>query len=527
MTYSNAFTSIQNLILKTARHPAAVYVLVFLVSSMFAVSNVVLHDWGADMVSPFQYSDAEIYQHYAWMMAFVDTSGGELAKVVPPSPYVLLLVSAYKIFGSYLSVPFLLNAFLLAWATAFMFALCRNLFNTRTAIIAATITCLCGPFVFFAGFSMKAVAIPALIATSLFFLERFYSLKKLPHLCGFVFFTTLLILERNNFLLFVPVIPVFLFLFAKTKRTGFIYVTITAATFVLTLTMIRAPFSDAHTTSPLGTNFYIGNSLKANGAYIKVPRIRNNLIGHHIDAYEMVQKLHKEPISPLQADMWWIEQTFKEIAKDPSHFVLVNLRKVAMMMSAYSPDVPNYYPLWRWNDPFLSIALFDHGVILSLGCIGLFLLMRRSERKHPFYIYLLCLLAYGGTVTTFFVLERYRMPITTALIPVAAYALANITKLRVRGGQAFLALYFITHALNAMNPISVRAKNDPDFYRSYLIRERGENLQRHLLKVSAIKSNNPEDWKALSYAYFKLGFKTDSRLFLKKHRELLPRRENN
>ncbi|MCG8432786.1 MAG: hypothetical protein MJA83_01995, partial [Gammaproteobacteria bacterium] len=78
---------------------AALPALAWLSAFVFYLIYIASHGWGKELVSAYPYSDAELYLHLAWYIAFIDPSGGQLGSMIPPSPYVFFLAAGYKLFG--------------------------------------------------------------------------------------------------------------------------------------------------------------------------------------------------------------------------------------------------------------------------------------------------------------------------------------------------------------------------------------------------------------------------------------------
>jgi 4-amino-4-deoxy-L-arabinose transferase-like glycosyltransferase len=503
------------------KKPWSIPLALFLLTAAFMLAWLAWHGWGEGLITPYTRSDAAYYLHYAWMIAFVDPQGGELQHIIPPSPYVCLLIGAYKLLGPGLAVPYLVHAALYIATVLFIHAFTKNLFDRRTGAIAGVITCLCGPLLFYAGLTMKVIAVAAFTAAALYSLERYISRRRLHLLALTAVFTTLLALERNNAMIFIPALALLIGLPRAGLKTAAARAAVLAGAVSVTAILVSGPFADAHPTSPLGTNIYMGNSKIASGAYASVPGGRNNLVSDHTDLYQHASEQAGRPLSALETDLWWIQQTIDDIRDAPLGFLKLTARKTLMMFSAYSPGAPNRYRLWRWEDPFLAAAVFDYGLILALALPGVVLILRQRERRRWIIIHLALTSAYALTVIAFYVLERYRIPVMIALIPPAAWTIASLTR---KATPALLtsvvALYALTHLLTLANPVGSGWGPVNEDARKKLAGMRADYLEVYRDKVKAIETNDPQAWDRLAFHYYEQGMAGDGKLFLEKYNRL-------
>lgn len=499
--------------------------LVFLASAIFHTVRLAYYDWGWELVPAYIFSDAELYLHMAWFKAFVDFDGGMLKDIIPLSPYVLSQVLAYKLLGPHIVTPHITNSLLTSGAAVFMYLFAKNLFGNRVGLISAIILILCGPLLFYVGLTIKVPSTAFLLTAGLYFLERSIHTLQVRYMAMLSIFAVMLILERNNFLLEAPLILLIAFITPVSRKI------ITRRLLCLTIpgiavfTMFSIVFDSSHTTSPFALNVYTGNSRIATGAYVNIPGIRDNLIGQRQDlAHYPERKLGRE-LTDSEAAKYWISATLSDIYAHPLDFIKLLGKKCLMMLSRDAPGAPEYYALWRWHDPFLSVAAFDYGLILALAIPGLIIAWRNHPDRFRIRIFAAIPLVYSVGIVAFFILERYRFPVMIALIPFAAYTLATLfgrsrQKLKIGILTVTITMYLISFLLNSINPTGPGWSANPDKERELISKRIGENKLVYEYKYKAVQANDPYYWQELQTIYFKRRMREDARIFALRVKEL-------
>lgn len=497
---------------------------VFALAFIIQIAHLCYHDWGENLISTYKLSDAELYLHCAWFKAFIDSSGGMLGEIIPPSPYILLQVAAYKIFGFHYYTPFITNTLLASGAAVFMYLFSANLFNKKIGLISGLIFIFCGPLLFYSSLTMKTVSVMFMLTGSLYFLERSLKTLKPVHLICLSFFIALLILERNNFLLEAPLIILIALIgkpnkFLITKR-----LTCLVLPCIITLFIFLNVFNHASSTSPIGINLYSGNSKIATGSYVVLePLIRDDLIGSHKGPGKVAEQALGKKLTTLEVNQYWIEKTINDIIGSPVHFIKILSRKVLMVLSRDAPGSPEQYALWRWDNPFLKIALFDHGLILALAILGILIALKNNDNKNV-KIFILIPLIYSLTVIIFFINERYRFPIMITLIPFASLALYNIFTYPSKKQKLILItcsiiLYGSSYLANTINPIGPGWTDSPKEKRKTLLEKRKINKLSYIYKKKALQTNESKYWQLLSKAYQRRNMLIDAKIFNEKAQE--------
>lgn len=495
--------------------------LVFLAALALAIARMAGQGWGAGLITPFRYSDAEYYIHYAWMLAFVDPTGGDLGHIIPPSPYVLIQATAYRLAGPHIWVPFATNALLFALAATATQRLAGHLFGRATGIVAGLLFILCGPLLFYAGLTMKTVAVVLWLSMSLLFLERSLSTGKSGYFALLSILVGILALERNNFMAALIALPLLTPLVSAGRRRlgAFLLLTVPAFAIFLGVQMLQ---TESNATSPLGINLYIGNAASATGAYVAVPGLRNDVVGHHTDTAWLIERETGEAPNEWQSQWYWIERTLNDMVDAPLKWLGLQGKKVLMLFARDVPGSPEQYSIDRWGDPVLAAAIVDYGLVLALAVPGIFLVLR-SDTTLPVRILAAFPFVYALLVLPFFIIERYRFPILVGLIPFAAWTLvrfATSTTMRERIVLAAtgIGIYVASHGLTGINPVGPGWPEDPQDKREWMKAQESSRTELYRLKTRAILEDNRHAWRYLSKHYRAARLYSDAQLFsLKTH----------
>lgn len=490
----------KKIILKTQAPEFLLALLSFLFTFIILTIYLGQSDWGEEFVSPYKMSDAALYLHKAWYMAFVNEDGGFLASFIPVSPYVTIQTFAYKLFGPYVVTPFITNIVLLSIASAFLTLLTFNLFDRKSAFFTLFIFAFCGPVIFYSGISSKESSVIFFLCSSLYYFERYVNKHSFLTLIFFFLFFLGLIFERNNFLVFIPLLFFVNIFYEKETCHKYIF-----SLFVIIIILLLKIISGANEplVSPVGLNFYIGNSQKSTGTYIRTPKIRDSLIGHYIDSENQVKRAIGHKPDKKEITQYWVDKALTEIQQAPVEYSKLLFKKMAMLFAQHAPGSPEQFSLWRWHKTSLAIALFDYGVILSLAVSGI-LLSRFYRKRSIDTLFSLIMLIYAATVWVFFINERYRFPLMIMLIPYAAYFIRMIiahpkdNKI-IRYIVLSLGVFCMSFLLNNINPQGPGWVSNEAKVRAKEQRKSQENLRLILLKQAAVLNPDAVKWRELAF----------------------------
>ncbi len=509
--------------------------------------HIAFAQWGWDLLSPFPRSDAFYYHHKAWFSAFIDSSGGELDKIIPTSPYVLLLAAAYKIFGSYPVVPFFINALLMSASTVMLALTTRRIFSVKEAWIAGIIIGLCGPLLFFSGITFKTNLVLFFLSASVYTFVVYLHKPRLSLLFISVLLIGIACIERHNLVVVLLLIIVSsLFVHAQDamrkdsikSTVGLRVLTIMLAISLLGLiTSWDVAKTEQAFFSPVGLNIYVGNTYNSTGTYTTVKGMRNDLVGHHTDAKVIAEKALGRQLDRSEVSDYWLQKSWEFIQTEPVRYIHLQLRKLEMLFAYAAPGAPEEYRVWRWTRPVLGLAVIDFGAILALALMGVYLSLGKRDTNgkttsRDFSLIFLALSAalYTMTVWLFFIIERYRLPLIILLIPFAAYTvrfiwLKSITR-RWSYVLVFIALYMTSFALSVINVTGPGWAKASDFKQVRLREQKRLNqLQGFYQQMFRLPSSERySDWVQFSRSLFRYQLRDDAKFVIHRAIALQPQK---
>jgi 4-amino-4-deoxy-L-arabinose transferase-like glycosyltransferase len=301
----------------------------------------------------------------------------------------------------------------------------RHVFNRRVGVIAAVMYALYPPAIYYDGIIQKtalASFLLCLLLAECAYLNRRAS-KRYSLYAGVTL--GLLVLTRENALLWVPVIPIWMALRIPAQRVTKTWIVIS---YGLGLAVVLFPVAARNaslggewspTTFQAGPNFYIGNNLQSNGLY------RPLVPGHETPKYERAdaQRLAEQntgrELTSRQVSRYWFEKSFDEIQEDPARWIQLLVIKSLMVINRFEvPDVESMRVYRDFSITLRGLAPVWHfGILCPLAVWGLLVTRKQWRRLSLFYAFTLVMTA---AVIGFFILGRYREPLAPLLIIFAA-----------------------------------------------------------------------------------------------------------
>ena len=320
----------------------------------------------------------------------------------------------------------------------------RHAFNRRVGVIAAAMYALYPPAIYYDGIIQKtalASFLLCLLLAECSYLNRRAS-KLHAMFAGIAL--GLLVLTRENALLWVPVIPIWMALRVPAERSGKIGLMVT---YVLGLAFVLLPVAARNaslggewspTTFQAGPNFYIGNNLNSNGLY------RPLIPGHETPKYERAdaQRLAEldegRELTSREVSRYWFEKSFEEIKQDPVNWIQLLCLKSLMVVNRF--EVPDVESMRVYRDFSVTLRVlapvWHFGILCPLAVWGMFVTRKRWRQLSLLYAFTLVMVA---AIVGFFILGRYREPLVPLLILFAAGGIpVLIQMLRTRDWNSYL-----------------------------------------------------------------------------------------
>jgi hypothetical protein len=389
--------------------------------------------------------DPLVYDEWGQRIAAGDWIGSRIFYQDPLYPYFLGVL--YAIFGRHLMLVYLLQVgfgVATCWLTGL---LGRRMFGVATGNLAALMSALFLPSIFYEAQIEKTFL-------SVFLVAAFLVLVLDPRMgarMGAGAVLALASLTRANLILFIPA-GVGMLLFERLGRRSrhrsaadqdtppspvsydFLRMPeergmrqaaafFAGAALVLLPIVLRNYYVEGQwvlTTSQAGQNFYIGNNpMNTTGSYIVPPSIRPDPRYEETDFRAAAEKATGRKLTPQEVSQYWWDLSFEHMRKDPVFAQMMMLRKFMVFWNDYEiPDNLNMYLLERWSW-VLRLPLLGIGALTALAVLGGAVWFREKVEVR---ILVGFTAIYCVTVVAFFVFSRYRIQIVPVLVVLAAAA---------------------------------------------------------------------------------------------------------
>lgn len=383
------------------------------------------------------------YLNWAVRISAGQWYGNETFYQAPLYPYFLAVLMLFA--GPSILFIRLVQAFLGAMACGFIGAGAKRLFDPKTGVIAAVLAALYAPAIYYDGIIQKASLSMFLIAALFYLLTVLQSQQprkrqdsrtsfrnnKIVIAVGIGVVLGLLCLTRENALLWIPLIPIWIgWIFRKATTESWPKL---IGGYGLGLFLVLFPVAARNaslggewspTTFQSGPNFYIGNGIGATGVYQPLVPGHESPEFERADAQAIAEYETGRALSAREVSKFWMTRSLADIYEQPGRWVALLGRKILMTFNNYEvPDVESPAVHRFWSVPLnLLWYVSGFGLIFPLAAVGMLLMSSGWSR---FWLFPMLALTMAVAVAMFFILGRYRLPVATLSIPFAAYALAN------------------------------------------------------------------------------------------------------
>ena len=372
--------------------------------------------------------DARGYYEWALRIRDGDWYGTETFYQAPLYPYFLGAI--IKAFGPSITIIRLVQAILGTLGVALIGLGLRKLFSAKTALIAAFMLATYPPSIYYDGIIQKTSLATFLLCALLTTCAVLQSKPRCTGALGVGLALGLLVLTRENALIWIPLIPCWIAVVirgAVSHRLKFI------GCYTAGLLMVLLPIAARNaslggewspTTFQAGTNFYIGNNSGANGIYIPLVPGHGTPMYERYDAQEIAERETGRQLSSREVSQFWMSKAWHEIRQDPSHWFQLLIAKTFMVLNRYEvPDVENLYIFSENSVALKPIKFWHFGILCPLGVWGLLTTWKDRQKLWLLYVLLLTMIA---AVVLFFILGRYRNPVAILFIPFASAGLLDL-----------------------------------------------------------------------------------------------------
>ncbi len=399
-----------------------------------AVRGVYL--WGQSLSNPlFDHPIMDARVHHDWAQQIASGEGWDEKPYFRAPLYYYTLGILYKLFGASVAVGRVAGCVLGA-ATCYLIAwLGIVLGGFRAGLLAGIIAAAYWPFIYFDAEPLT-VGLELLLDVALLLLLTVSARHRAPWLfliCGVVW--GLSAITRPNVLAFLPGILIWLWLalpreqHAKAWLARAALVCAGAAACVLPVTLRNHKVSGEWIliASQGGVNFYIGNNPHSNGYTAIVPGTRPTWWGGFEDTHRIAEQALGHKPTEREVSDYWYGKAFEWIWAEPGAWLGHMLKKLRLFWSP--AEIPNNQPIWFFAKLGWVPVLFcwvGFPVIACLGLAGMVVVLRQWR---TWFLPVVFLVIYMGTVVAFFCPARYRLPIVPVLILSAAAGILQVVEL--------------------------------------------------------------------------------------------------
>lgn len=355
----------------------------------------------------------------------------------PLYPYVLAVL--FKVLGSSVLAVRLTQCVWGACGCVLVGVAANRLFCRRAGWVSGVMMALYGPAIYYDGIIQKA-SLSLLLCCGVIagvVLCQFRRGRGVLFALGVT--VGLLCLTRENALLWLVVLGIWIV--GRRQASGVVDRVLDGAIYGIGALVILAPalVHNVHvsgswslTTSQSGPNFFIGNSIEADGRYRPLVRGHETPAFEREDATRLASQDVGRALSPSEVSAYWMRRAWADIVRDPVRWLGLCGRKLMMTVNAYEVgDADSLYVHSR-SSVFLRWwgSVWHFGLLFPLGMYGL---LAAKRRGYPVGIFAALLATMMVSVSAFFILGRYRLPLVPVLIPFAGYGLvALVEQLRSR-----------------------------------------------------------------------------------------------
>ncbi len=409
--------------------------------------------------------DAIGYHDWSRMIAAGDWVGNEPFYQAPLYPYALAVIS--KVVGPDPHRMLYVQAFWGSLAVLLLYLATARLFDVKTACIAGVMLAFYPPAIFFDSIMQKTSLAGVLVCALVWFLSLRNSYISYARSISLGLVLGLLCLTRENAFAWWPFILVWLLVVARAEVGGrkqryahgrdalghathhgyanhhYLRVGVLVACFILGMMLVLGPVALRNrlvggawslSTFQAGPNFYIGNSLNADGYYKPLVRGHETPQFERADATLLAERAKGRALSMREVSRYWMSRAWSEIGENPGRWLKIMGRKLLMVVNWYEvADVESLY-VHAGVSPGLAVigTVWQFGVLAPLAAMGVVLTRSRWRELWIYYVLMGVMIV---AVAAFFVLARYRYAFVPLMIPFAAAGLMGVVR-GVRAGRA-------------------------------------------------------------------------------------------
>ncbi|MGH7793982.1 MAG: tetratricopeptide repeat protein [Candidatus Binatia bacterium] len=351
----------------------------------------------------------------------------------PLYPYFLGVLQF--LFGHSLWLVRIVQITLGSVACALIFLIGQKLFSRRAGIAASLILACYAPAIFFDGLIEKSVLDLFLLTALLFILFGVNGSEGWRHWIGAGVVLGLLGLSRENALILVPVVALWIGLFfsgrspsTRARWLGLFFAGLLLVLVPVGLRNLAVGGEFALTTSQFGPNFFIGNNAAADGTYGSVRKVIRETQLEGPDAKRLAERAVGHELSSGEVSSYWFNQSLDYIKSRPAEWLrLLGLKWLLVWNAREIEDSDDFYIYQGFSSLLAFFSWFNHfGILAPLAVLGVWL--TRSQWRRLWLLHVM-IVALALSITIFYVFGRYRFPLVPLLILFAGAGVVEAARL--------------------------------------------------------------------------------------------------
>ena len=297
-------------------------------------------------------------------------------------------------------------------------------FSPQIGMLAAALTALYGPTIFYETLLVKFSLVPITVVVLLLLTERARASGSTRHLVAAGLAGGIFVALRSNALCVLPVLLWWLTRELADPMTKLRVLAVFALAAMLPLAPAflrdRVAAAEGRGTSLWGIHFYIAAHEGADGTYAPVEGVTEDPIGHVIDAARVAEQAAGHPLTPTQVSLYWFRRGLEFARTNPLRTALLQLRKLRLALAGFEEgSFGDDFADAQANSWVLALPLLRFGTIVPLALLGMGVALgNRTGELLPAFIATFVL-----SLLPFFVTGRYRLPIVVPMLVLAAVGL--------------------------------------------------------------------------------------------------------
>ena len=368
---------------------------------------------------------SRFYHYWAERLANGTQNSNEVYGFAPLPAYVFAAI--YKLFDALSYNIRILNILLGTLTCLVVFLLGKELMGRGGGLLAALLAAIYQPFIFYSVVPMKTMMGVFLFGLSVYFLLSFLRREGVLKCCLAGASLGLLLATRENAIALFPValgLVIWRGLWPnKIRGQTLSWVSL----FILSCAFAASPFlvhnfkvsgELSMTAGQAGSNVYVGNNtLLPDPYYRPLPFASSSPTLQATQFTIEASRRSNKKLMDSDASSFWIAQTFRESIENPSAFALKLARKVLVLFNRFEAGDHYDIPFTSQFVSFFQIPLPGFTIVMALGVASLLTLLRSDVN-----VRVVGLLAffYAATLVIIYTNARYRLPLMTIVIPLAA-----------------------------------------------------------------------------------------------------------